>query len=125
VIHLHATKKIFAKLPVNDQGFLPKQSAAPLLQTQGSLPPSVLSGCHTNVLIIRRRQCIIMVHNTTRFSLLAIHSLLNQTRVRQFKRFFEEALMNTLIKIGTNNVTIQRNYFKKGLTGFCAPKTLF
>ncbi|MFT4608747.1 MAG: hypothetical protein ACI9V8_001773 [Urechidicola sp.] len=101
MILIHATKKLFAKLPVNDQGFLPEQSATQILQAQGSLSSSVLSGWHANLLTIQRRQCILLVHDTTRFSLFI--PCLTKPDFANLNGCFEDALMNTLIKVGAND----------------------
>jgi hypothetical protein len=104
MIHLHATKKLFTKFPVNEQGLLPEQSATQLLQTQGSPSPSVLSGWHANLPIIQRRQCVIMVHDTTRFSLFIPR--LTKSDFANLNGAFEDALMNTLIKVGANDIQL-------------------
>jgi hypothetical protein len=108
MIHLHATKKLFTKLSVNEQGLISEQSATQLLQTQGSPSPSVLSGWHANLLIIQRRQCVIMVHDTTRFSLFIPR--LTKSDFANLNGAFEDALMNTLIKVGANDIQLDAVY---------------
>lgn len=57
-----------------------------------------LSDWHANLLIIQRRNCVILVHDATRFPLF-IKGLL-KADFANFDRLFADALMNTLLKLG-------------------------
>ena len=58
-----------------------------------------------NLLTIQRRNCILMVHNTTRFPLLMIGLAKKDYPVLDY--LFSDALMNTLLKIGANEDQMQ------------------
>ena len=69
MISLHCTKKLTAKLPIGEKSFLlSKDRTSVSSETFASTSP--LGGRHANLLIIQRRNCILMVHDTTRFPLL-------------------------------------------------------
>nr|WP_197674212.1 hypothetical protein [Halopseudomonas litoralis] len=68
MIQLHCTQKLYAKLPVNTQGLLPNTRARPV----AAIDPgeSLLSDWHANLITLQRRNCVLFVHNTTRFPVL-------------------------------------------------------
>lgn len=63
MITIHATKKLFDKLPVGDDGLLAQACSGG--ERNGD---SVSLGEWTaHVMNIERRQCVLLVHHTTRF----------------------------------------------------------
>lgn len=62
MITIHATKKLSAKLP---SGISPIDSTG----TTSELDNNPLSGWHANLLILQRRNCVLLVHDVTRFPL--------------------------------------------------------
>ena len=98
MIKIHVTKKLFAKLPINEKNLLPKQASTQLLQAQTPTLPSALSGWHGNLITLQRRNCILLAHDTTRFPLFI--PCLTKPDFDHLNMWFEDALMNTLIKAG-------------------------
>ena len=100
MIKIHATKKLLAKLPVDESGFLPEKKPPPHMRGCNEQSESLLSGWHANLITLQRRNCILLVHDTTRFPLF-ISSLTKPDFVR-LDWYFQDVLMNTLLKLGTS-----------------------
>ena len=99
MIKIHVTKKLMAKLPIDDQGFLPSKDDYPasgegMLYSQESL----LSGWHANFLTIARRNCVLFVHDKTRFALFI--PMLTKPDFANLDGHFQNVLMNALLKAG-------------------------
>jgi hypothetical protein len=98
MITIHATKKLHAKLPLNPEGLLAgKQLSEPSPLATINNP---LSGWHANLITLQRRNCVLLVHDVTRFPLF-IKSLA-KADFTNLQWHFEDALMNTLLKLGAN-----------------------
>lgn len=98
MIHLHCTKKLIEKLPVDATGRL--QSSNPLCNAAANdkcIKPSPLSGWHAHLVTLQRRNCVLFVHDATRFPALAI--CLNKPDFADLDWHFQHALMNTLLKL--------------------------
>lgn len=102
MIRLHCTKKLFAKLPVNTAGRLPvpKGQSNQSAHMPEALNP--LSGWHGNLVLMQRRNCIVLVHDTTRFPLFI--PCLTKPDFAKLDGLFADALMNTLLKCDANEV---------------------
>ncbi|WP_290523661.1 hypothetical protein [Alcanivorax sp.] len=105
MIEIHCTKKLLARLPVDEQGNLP------VSKTHGALPTvpgqlSPLSGWHANLLTIQRRNCVMFVHDTTRFPLFI--ASLKKPDFANLEYWFEDALMNTLMKCGATALQLKK-----------------
>jgi len=96
MISLHCTKKLTAKLLFDEKGFLPSKNGDSI-SNESSTSTSPLSGWHANLLTIQRRNCILMVHDITRFPLLMTG--LTKKEFAHLDFWFCDALMNTLLKI--------------------------
>lgn len=99
MIEIHCTKKLLARLPVDEQRNLP------VSKTHGALPAvrgelSPISGWHANLLTIQRRNCVMFVHDTTRFPLFIASP--KKPDFANLEYWFEDALMNTLLKCGAS-----------------------
>ena len=104
MIQLNCTKKLLTKLSPDSEGLLPEGRA--ILNDIGYfLNPNPLSGWQANLFTIQRRNCILMLHNTTRFPLLIIGLVKKDYPVLDY--LFSDALMNTLLKIGANEEQMQ------------------
>lgn len=99
MITIHATKKLHAKLPLDAEGRLSSKHAASTASSP-SIAINPLSGWHANLLTLQRRNCVLLVHDATRFPLF-IKGLL-KADFANFNWHFEDALMNTLLKLGAN-----------------------
>jgi hypothetical protein len=101
MIQLHVTKKLLAKLPINKGGSLPAQVSRLELAVAGSNIVNPLSGWHGNLITLQRRNCIVMVHDATRFPVFL--SCLTKPDFANLEYWFADALMNTLLKVGAND----------------------
>ena len=61
-------------------------------------PQSKLGSWHANLLTIQRRNCLLFVHDQTRFPVFI--PALTKPDLAMIDRFFDDALMNTLLKCG-------------------------
>ena len=107
MIKIHATKKLLTKLPVNEQGFLPPDKNAPPQQANDTeQEESLLSGWHANLITLQRRNCILFVHDGTRFPVFI--PCLTKPDFAALDRHFQDAFMNTLLKIGADDAMMNR-----------------
>lgn len=107
MITIHATKKLLAKLPVNEQGLLPKDRRFDDAQLAGSSSlPSMLGSWHANLLTIQRRNCVLFVHDDTRFPVFI--PALTKPHFARLDLCFEDALANTLLKCGANDQQLDK-----------------
>lgn len=106
MITIHATKKLYAKLPVDDNGFIINKNTNPN-QNSSSIKNNPLNNWHANLITLQRRNCILMVHDETRFPLF-MKGLVKKD-FENFDWLFEDTLMNTLLKIGSNDTHIEKH----------------
>ena len=107
MIKIHATKKLLTKLPVNEQGFLPPDKNAPTQQGNDTeQAETLLSGWHTNLITLQRRNCILFVHDATRFPVFI--PCLTKPDFAALDWHFHDVFMNTLIKIGADDAIMNR-----------------
>lgn len=101
MIRLHSTKKLFAKLPVDQQGLLPSKElssgAAP--KTLEALNP--LRGWHANLIMIQRRNCVLMVHDETRFTVFMPG--LTKPDFARLEQHFLASLLDTLTALDASD----------------------
>lgn len=90
MIIIHATKKLYAKLPESVK--VSASEAVPDITADNPL-----TGWHANLLTLQRRNCALLVHDATRFPLFL--KCLLKTDFDNFDRLFADALMNTLLKL--------------------------
>lgn len=98
MIRLHCTQKLLAKLPLDTSGRLKRKALLP--QAANDEPESHLSGWHANLLTIQRHNCVLFVHDTSRFPVLT--TCLTKLDFAELDWWFQDTLMNTLIKSGAN-----------------------
>ena len=98
MIKLHATKKLLAKLPLDEKGLLPRQGNNQWLFEKTNVVDNPLSGWHGNVLTIQRRNCIFLVHDETRFPVFI--PCLKKPDFTALDYHFTDSFMNTLLKCG-------------------------
>ena len=89
MIQIHATKKLLAKMPAQI-----KPGSEDIL----AAPQSKLGSWHANLLTIQRRNCLLFVHDQTRFPVFI--PALTKPDLVNIDWFFEDVLMNTLLKCG-------------------------
>ena len=100
MIRIHSTKKLFAKLPVNSEGRLPSMKGS--VPSSVSMPESLnpLSGWHANLVLFQRRNCVLFVHDKTRFTMLA--TCLTKPDFADLERHFADVFMNTLLHLNAS-----------------------
>jgi hypothetical protein len=103
MITLYCTQKLLTKLPV-PQGLLPEGEALNASLNEKILN-NPLSGWHAHLLSLQRRQCVLLVHDQTRFPLLL--SCLTKPDFATLDYHFADALMNTLLKLGADEDQMQ------------------
>ena len=100
MIHIHVTKKLYKKFSLDEHGHLK-------LDTPNSSTPekvidiNPLRDWHANSLTIQRRNCVLLVHNQTRFTVFI--PCLRKKEFDSFQREFEFSFMNTLLKCGATD----------------------
>lgn len=108
MIHLHATKKLMAKLTLDEYGYLPETPRQAHLwdnvARMGS--PSALGSWHANILTIQRRNCLLFVHDQTRFPLFM--PALKKADLDNLDWWFNNTLMNTLLKCNATEVQMNK-----------------
>lgn len=100
MIDLYVTKKLQAKLSIDDKGMLPGSSHVDYLADKPEMESNPLSGWHANLRVMQRRQCVIFVHNETRFPVFV--PCLTKPNFSRLEYFFIDAFMNTLMKCGAS-----------------------
>lgn len=107
MIKIHATKKLLAKLPIDEDGLLPPDKNAPWLSGKEiDIEESALTDWHANLITLQRRNCILLVHDSTRFPLFI--PCLTKSDFASLDWYFQDAFMNTLIKIGADQTMMER-----------------
>lgn len=104
MIHLHCTRKLLAKLPVDGQGRLPSQR--PGLWAANDDAESPLGHWHGNLLLIQRRQCLLLVHDATRFPVFI--PALTKPDFAALECRFTDSFLNALLKAGADEALMQR-----------------
>lgn len=103
MIDLYCTQKLIAKLPVS-QGLLPEG-----VELQASLTEKIinnpLSGWHANLLTLQRRNCVLLVHNQTRFPVFIMG--MKKPDFATLDYHFADCFMNTLLKVGADEQHMQ------------------
>lgn len=101
MIQLNATRKFFAKLPLNSDGQLAVTKRTGWLYEQPAMDVNPLSGWHGNLVTLQRRNCVLLVHDQTRFPLVL--PALTKPDFVELNDRFDDAFMNTLLKCGADD----------------------
>jgi hypothetical protein len=105
MIRLHCTKTLLAKLPLSDTSRL-RYKRPSLYAANDANQESPLSGWHAKLLVLQRRQCLLLVHDATRFPVFI--PALKKANLAELDYFFSNAFMNTLLKCGADDALMQR-----------------
>jgi len=103
-MQLHATHKLFAKLPLNEQGLLAATPHSQWLFEPASLQINPLSAWHGKLMLIQRRQCVLLVHDATRFPVFM--PSLTKPDFAELNDRFVDGFINTLLKCGANEAQL-------------------
>lgn len=101
MISVYATSKLRSRLPLDENGVLPTAGAA-----EESSSQNPLSGWHANLVRLQRRQCVIFVHDHSRFPLFI--PCLKKPDFGNLESHFQDVLMNTLLKVGMPQEVLDR-----------------
>ena len=96
-IIIHTTKKLHSKLPLDESGYL-KPSTPRISLVPSAVEDNPLSGWHANLITLQRHNCVMMVHDSTRFAVF-IKNLLKRN-FADLDWHFQNAFMNTLFQLG-------------------------
>ena len=99
MIPLHCTKKLLAKLQLLEDGRL--RSRKPTLSVVRDPATNPLSGWHANLILLQRRQCVLFVHDATRFPVFV--PALKKNDFAELDWYFQDGFMNTLLKVGAED----------------------
>ena len=99
MIPLHCTKKLLAKLQLLEDGRL--RSRKPTLSVVRDPATNPLSCWHANLILLQRRQCVLFVHDATRFPVFV--PALKKNDFAELDWFFQDGFMNTLLKVGAED----------------------
>ncbi|WP_052237845.1 DUF6933 domain-containing protein [Pectobacterium carotovorum] len=98
MIQLHATHKLFSRLPLNDSSQLAVTPRSQWLFTQPTVDINPLSNWHGNLITLQRRNCVLLVHDATRFPLVLL--ALIKKDFTELNDHFTDSFINTLLKGG-------------------------
>lgn len=99
MIRLHCTKKLLTKLPLLEDGRLRSQKTGLCVVRDPATNP--LSSWHANLILLQRRQCVLFVHDATRFPVFV--PALKKADFAELDWFFQDSFMNTLLKVGADD----------------------
>ena len=104
MIHLHATRKLLAKLPLDDSGRLPVTPRTRWLCDQPFLADNPLGHWHGNLITVQRRQCILLVHDETRFPVFL--PCMTKPDIAELNDRFIDGFINTLLKCDADDALL-------------------
>ncbi|GGO76814.1 hypothetical protein GCM10011348_04920 [Marinobacterium nitratireducens] len=95
-MRIHVTKKLAEKL----------KKAGHVIAAEPAAPGSLLDGWHSNLVVIQRRNCVLFVHDQTRYAAALIGMTLKD--LKQIDRLFEDILINSMLKLGYPAELVER-----------------
>ncbi len=111
MIRLHCTKKLLARLPLDDSGRL-RSSLPSHCGENDDDRESRISGWHANLIVLQRRQCVLFVHDATRFPVFV--TALKKFDFAQLDERFADGYMNTLLKCGADDALMDQAHAALG-----------
>ena len=96
MITIHCTKKLFMRLPLDKNGQLPDDTGA-------EFPDGEYSGLgawHANIVTLQGHDCVLFVHDATRFPVFIKAG--TQKDFASLQWHFEDGFMNTLLKLNAD-----------------------
>ncbi|WP_409159963.1 DUF6933 domain-containing protein [Pectobacterium sp. B2J-2] len=104
MIQLHSTHKLFGHLPLNNSGQFAATPRSQWLFTQPAIDINPLSNWHGNLITLQRRNCVLLVHDATRFPLV-IPALIKKD-FAELNNYFVDSFINTLLKCGADEAQL-------------------
>lgn len=108
MIKIHCTKKLFDALKLDESGKLNPKLRAPLTETLLEHGITPLNHWHGNYITIQRSPCVFLLHDATRFSLFIPN--IKKADLCDLDHYFQDALMNTIMKLGANEELMDKAY---------------
>ncbi|AKS43219.1 DUF6933 domain-containing protein [Wenzhouxiangella marina] len=105
MIRLHCTKDLLKRLPLQANGRIRTPRHSRVAANDDDLETR-LSGWHAKRLLIQRRQCLLFVHDATRFPVFVPAVL--KAVFAALDYHFSTSFMNTLLKTGADNELMDR-----------------
>lgn len=105
MIQIHATRKLFEKLPLTNAGQFAVTQQTQWLFEQTALDINPLSGWHGNLITLQRRKTLLLVHDATRFPLVL--PALTKPDWQELNDRFVDTLMNTLLKCDATEAQLE------------------
>lgn len=100
MISIHATQKLYKKFLLDEHGQLKQDPMSPIAPEK-TVDINPLRDWHANLVTIQRRNCVLLVHDQTRFTVFI--PCLTKKEFGAFQHEFEYAFMNTILKCGAND----------------------
>ena len=97
-MQLYATPKLFEKFSLQKDALLAPTPSSRWLYDAPPLAKNPLGGWHGRLIRVQRRNCVLLLHDTTRFPLVL--PALVKPDYAEFNYRFADALLNTLSKCG-------------------------
>ena len=110
MIRLHCSKALYDKLPLRDSGRLLSKRPSPY--SANDEPETRLSGWHAKPIVLQRRQCLLFVHDATRFPVFMIG--VKMSDFAELDHRFEDHFMNTLLKTGADDPLMRAAHAQVG-----------
>ncbi len=99
MININVTQKLYKKFDLDENGHLKERSEGPNAPDK-TVDINPLRDWHANLVMIQRRNCVLLVHDQTRF--VVFIPCLTKKGFSAFQHEFEFAFMNTILKCGAN-----------------------
>ncbi len=93
---IHITQKLAEKI----------KKAGYEVPAKSESKPSLLGDWHANITTIQRRQCIVITHDQTRFTLALTGITMKE--IKDLDWWFRDMLGNTMLKMGYSEMLIQK-----------------
>ncbi len=103
MIRVHSTKKLLAKLPVDEHGRIIQKR--PGADAANDDQESLLSGWHANLITLQGRNSVLFAHDTTRFPVFI--PCLKKPDLAHLNDLFIDTFMNALLKAGATDRQMQ------------------
>jgi hypothetical protein len=103
MITIHCTKKLLSRLPVGVGEQLRSEYSNHFAANDAT--PTLLSGWHGHLVTLQRRQCVLLVHDTTRFPVFI--PALKKGDFATLDYRFADSFMNTLLKTGIEDEVME------------------
>lgn len=106
MINIHCTKKMFNALSLNELGQLKSKTKNSIIDEISQEGITPLNHWHGHYILIQRSPCLFLLHDATRFPLFIPN--IKKSELGNLDYHFNDALMNTLLKLGADNVLMDK-----------------